>query len=124
MTTGASPADMTLIMVCVSTRQTVQRETIVRVTGDVKSETVDDRLQPSIQEDRRSGVGRGGVPEMSTELMVKFHNASQLTIAHPAVAELGAGAGRIDHRFDQQVAEENSVRDQDHREDCPAEQGL
>ena len=38
-------------------------------------------------------------------------------IAHPAVAELGAGAGRVDHGLDQQVADENSVRDQDHRGD-------
>ena len=36
MTTGALHPDMTLIMVCVITRQTVHRETIVRVTGDVK----------------------------------------------------------------------------------------
>ena len=36
MTTGALQADVTPIMVCVSTRPTVQRETIVRVTGDVK----------------------------------------------------------------------------------------
>ena len=36
MTIGALQADMTLIMVCVITRQTVQRETTVRVTGDVK----------------------------------------------------------------------------------------
>ena len=37
MTIGALQTDMTLIMVCVITRQTVQRETIVRVTGDVKA---------------------------------------------------------------------------------------
>ena len=36
MTTGASQADMTLIIACVSTRPAVQRETIVRVTGEVK----------------------------------------------------------------------------------------
>ena len=36
MTTDALHADMTLIMVCVITRQTVHRETIVRATGDVK----------------------------------------------------------------------------------------
>ena len=36
LTIGALHTDMTLIMVCVITRQTVQRETIVRVTGDVK----------------------------------------------------------------------------------------
>ena len=38
MTTGTLQADMTLIMACVSTQPTVQRETMVRVTGDVKAE--------------------------------------------------------------------------------------
>ena len=37
MTTGAMQADMTLIIVCATTRPTVQRETIVQVTGDVKA---------------------------------------------------------------------------------------
>ena len=37
-------------------------------------------------------------------------------IEHPAVAIFGAGAGRFDHRPDQQVADENSVRSQSHRE--------
>ena len=36
VTTDALQADMTLIMVCVCTRPTIQRETIVRVTGDEK----------------------------------------------------------------------------------------
>ena len=43
-------------------------------------------------------------------------NASPARIAHPAVAEFGAGAGRLDHGPDQQVADENSVRSQSHRE--------
>ena len=64
---------------------------------------------------------RGGVPEMSTKLIVKFHNSFPAHIAHLAVAELCAGAGRIDHGLDQQVTE-SSVRDQDHRGYCPAEQ--
>ena len=37
MATGALQADMTLVMVSVITRPTVQRETIVQVTGDVKA---------------------------------------------------------------------------------------
>ena len=37
---------------------------------------------------------RGGVPEMSTKLIVKIHSALPALIAHPAVAEFGAGAGR------------------------------
>ena len=59
---------------------------------------------------------RGGVPEMSTKLIVKFHSAFPARIAHPAVAEFGAGAERLDHGLDQQVADENSVRSQCHRE--------
>ena len=61
-----------------------------------------------------------GVPEMIQKLMVKLHNALSARIAHPAVAKFAAGAGKLDHEPDQQVAEENSVRDQDHRGDRPA----
>ena len=44
LTIGALHTDMTLIMVCVITRQTVQRETIVRVT--VKLSTTHERCLP------------------------------------------------------------------------------
>ena len=53
---------------------------------------------------------------MSTKLIVKFHSAFPASIAHPAFAEFGAGTERVDHGFDQQVANENSVRSQSHRE--------
>ena len=43
-------------------------------------------------------------------------NAFPARIAHPAVAKFGAGAGRLDHGPDQQVADENSGRSQSHRE--------
>ena len=46
---------------------------------------------------------------MSPKLMVKFHSAFQVRIAHRAVAD--AGAERLDHGLDQQVANENSVRE-------------
>ena len=48
--------------------------------------------------------------------MVKLHNAFPARTAHPAVRELDAGAGRLDHGPDQQVADENSVRSQSRRE--------
>ena len=59
---------------------------------------------------------RGGVREMSTKLIVKFHSAFPARIAHPAVSEFGARAERLDHGLDQQVADDNSVRSQSHRE--------
>ena len=49
-----------------------------------------------------------GMPEMMQKLMVKLYNGFPARIAHPAVAEFGAGAGRLDHGPDQQVADENS----------------
>ena len=64
-----------------------------------------------------------GVPEMLKKLMVKLNDAFPARIAHPAVAKFGAGAGRLDHGPDQQVADGNSVREQDHRGDRLAEQG-
>ena len=59
--------------------------------------------------------------EMLKQLMVKLCSAFQARIAHPAVAKFGARAGRLDHGLDQQVADENSVREQDHRGDRPAD---
>ena len=70
MTIDALQADMTLIMACVSTRPTVQRETIVRVTGDVKAELptthgscvpppVDAWLPRAISTTDLQGTGRG-----------------------------------------------------------------
>ena len=47
---------------------------------------------------------------------------SQLASRIPTVGKLGAGAGRLAHGPDQQIADETSVRDQSHREDRPAEQ--
>ena len=52
------------------------------------------------------------------KLMVKFHSAFPARIAHPAVAEFGARAERLDQGLDQQVANENSVRSQSHRRLC------
>ena len=48
---------------------------------------------------------RGGVQEMSTKLIVKFHSAFPARIAHPAVSEFGARAERVDHGLDQKVAD-------------------
>ena len=56
-----------------------------------------------------------GVPEMLEELMVKLYDAFPPHIAHPAVAKFGAGAGRLDHGPDQQVADGNSVSEQGKR---------
>ena len=51
---------------------------------------------------------------------------SQLTSRIPAVVKSGAGAGKLDHEPDQQVADVRSVSSQSHREvvigDRPAEQ--
>ena len=62
--------------------------------------------------------------------MVKLYNAFPVRTAHPAVGELDAGAGRLDHGPDQQFADENSVRRQSRGKvvasvagDRPAEQG-
>ena len=140
---------MTLIMVCVSTRPTVQRETIVRLTGDVKAETVDDdcsrqckknvaqaleerccagdigevdgeahrRVSRAYKRSPSSKPRRSRLPQCPSRARTKdvsqegdLCNAFPDHIAHPAVAELGAGAGRVDHGLDQQVADENSVR--------------
>ena len=60
--------------------------------------------------------------EMSEKLTVKLTDEpSRACIAHPADAEFGAGAGRLDHGPDQLVADDISVRDQDHRGDRPAD---
>ena len=73
------------------------------------------------EEERRSGVGEkccaGDVEGVDGETL------QRLPSSHPAVAKFGAGAGRLDHRPDQQVADENSVRDQDLRGDRPADKG-
>ena len=57
---------------------------------------------------------------MSTKLIVNFHSAFPARTAHPAVGELDAGAGRLDHGLDHgldhEVAHENSVRSQSRRE--------
>ena len=53
---------------------------------------------------------------MSTKLIVKFHSAFPARIAHPAVAEFGAGVGRLEHGLDQQVADDSSLSSQSHRE--------
>ena len=53
---------------------------------------------------------------MSTRVIVKFHSAFPVRIAHPAVAEFGAGAGRLDHGLDQQVADDSSLSSQSRRE--------
>ena len=44
---------------------------------------------------------------MSTKLVVKLHDAFPARIAHPADAESVAGAERLDHGPDQQIADEN-----------------
>ena len=125
MTTGASQADMTLIMVCESTRPRVPRETIVSSVPSVLLQGTA-TTRNSLTTIAAVGAGRtslrrwerGGVPEMSTKLMVKFHSAFPARMAHPAVAEFGAGAERLDHGLNQQVAIENSVRSQSHRRLC------
>ena len=86
-----------------------------------------------------------GVPEMLKKITVKLtselrklageedasqeeHSTalSQLTSHIPAVVKSGAGAGKLDHEPDQQVADVRSVSSQSHREvvigDRPAEQ--
>ena len=44
---------------------------------------------------------------MSTKLVVKLHDAFPARIAHPDDAESVAGAERLDHGPDQQIADEN-----------------
>ena len=59
---------------------------------------------------------------MSTKLIVKFNSAFPARIAHPAVAEFGAGAERLDHGLDQQVANEESEPSRGCAGDRPVEQ--
>ena len=61
------------------------------------------------------------MPEMLKELMVKLCSAFPLRIAHPAVANFGAGDLKARSQTGQQVADETSVRDQDHRGHRPAD---
>ena len=123
MTTGASQADMTLIMVCESTRPRVPRETIVSSVPSVllqgTATTRNSLTTIAAVSTGRTSLKRwerSGVSEMSTKLMVKLHNAFPARTAHPAVGELDTGAGRLDHGLDQQVADEDSVRSQCRRE--------
>ena len=147
MTIGALQADMTLIMVCMSTRPTVQCESKPGFHGEeASSEEQDESIVNSMPKvllqgaaikrnwqtmiaavsARRTSLraepdcvhpaGQGAVRNRSAQAELarrtrakKEHSTelSQLASRIPAVANSGAGAGRLDHGADQQVADDS-----------------
>ena len=108
------------------------KKMMVKLTNELRKLAGEEEHSPepsatSTEPDCVHPAGQGAVRSRSAQAeLARRTRAIERFPIHRAVAKSGAGAGKLDHEPDQQVADDSSVSSQSHREvvtgDRPAEQ--